>query len=89
MEVEPGAGARPADEGGSPVVDMTSVRGAEDFFSDDFFADPSPTYRSFRDVDPVYELPFDLNLEQAQMVAGASPHTWLVTGSRRTSKTAP
>jgi cytochrome P450 len=62
------------------VIDISEVQRAEDFFTDDFFADPAPTYHRFRAVDPVLELPFDLNLEQAQMVAGASTNTWLVTG---------
>jgi cytochrome P450 len=61
-------------------MDLMDVRQPDDVFTADFFADPYPTYRRFRELDPVAELPFDLNLEQSQSIAGLSSNTWLITG---------
>ena len=52
----------------------------EDIFTADFFDDPYPTYRSFRERDPVLQLPFNLRLEQAQEQFHDDSHSWLVTG---------
>jgi cytochrome P450 len=52
----------------------------EDLFTADFFDDPYPTYRAFREQDPVLQLPFNLRLEQAQEQFHDESHSWLVTG---------
>jgi cytochrome P450 len=61
-------------------MDVVALRQPEDVFTPEFFADPYPTYRRFREIDPVLELPFDLNLEQSQVIAGTTSNTWLITG---------
>jgi cytochrome P450 len=61
-------------------MEVMDVQRPEDVFTDDFFDDPYPTYRRFRSIDPVLELPFDLNLEQSQVIAGTTSNTWLLTG---------
>jgi cytochrome P450 len=52
----------------------------EDLFTAEFFDDPYPTYRAFREHDPVLQLPFNLRLEQAQEQFHDESHSWLVTG---------
>ena len=52
----------------------------EDIFTPAFFTDPYPTYRAFREQDPVLQLPFNLRLEQAQEQFSDNSHSWLVTG---------
>src|ERR1700712_6144510 len=52
----------------------------EEIFTPEFFDDPYPTYRAFRDRDPVVRLPFNLRLEQAQEQFHDDSHSWLVTG---------
>jgi cytochrome P450 len=57
-----------------------SFESAADLFTDAFFDDPYPTYRAFREQDPVLELPFNLQLEQAQETYHDYAGSWLVTG---------
>ncbi len=52
----------------------------DEIFTAAFFDDPYPTYRAFREEDPVRQLPFNLRLEQAQEQFADNSHTWLVTG---------
>jgi cytochrome P450 len=52
----------------------------DEIFSGRFFDDPYPTYRAFRERDPVLQLPFNLRLEQAQDQFADESRTWLVTG---------
>jgi cytochrome P450 len=52
----------------------------EDLFTAEFFDDPYPAYRAFREKDPVFQLPFNLRLEQAQEQFHDESHSWLVTG---------
>jgi hypothetical protein len=66
-------------------MDVMDALRPEDIFTDHFFDDPYPTYRRFREIDPVLELPFDLNLEQAQALSDATSNTWLLTGHRAVS----
>ena len=58
---------------------LTAVRD-EDIFTAEFFDDPYPTYRAFRDRDPVLQLPFNLRLEQAQAQFNDDSRSWLVSG---------
>jgi cytochrome P450 len=61
---------------------MTTSVGFEpdELFTDAFFADPYPAYRRMREVDPVLELPANLQLEQAQEQFHDDSRTWAVTG---------
>jgi cytochrome P450 len=52
----------------------------EEIFTAAFFDDPYPTYRAFREQDPVLQLPFNLRLEQAQEQFHDDSRSWLVTG---------
>jgi cytochrome P450 family 109 len=78
----------PSDPGGeafpvtttAPVPPVPEVRTPEDLFDDAFFDDPYPTYAAFRAADPVYALPVNLRLEQAQETFHDDTGTWLVTG---------
>ncbi|MEO8692381.1 MAG: cytochrome P450 [Acidimicrobiales bacterium] len=60
-----------------PVI---TAKSPHDIFTTEFFQDPYPTYRSMREQDPVLELPFDLNLEQAQVINATGATTWILTG---------
>jgi cytochrome P450 len=53
---------------------------AETLFTPEFFDDPYPSYRAFREQDPVLELPFNLQLEQAQELYNDFGGSWLITG---------
>ena len=53
------------------MIDISDVQRAEDVFTDAFFDDPYPTYAASAPWTRP-RLPFDLKLEQAQTVAGAS-----------------
>jgi cytochrome P450 len=53
---------------------------AETLFTPEFFDDPYPSYRAFREQDPVLELPFNLQLEQAQELYNDVGGSWLITG---------
>lgn len=59
---------------------IEQLSGESDVFTPEFFRDPYLTYRRFRDIDPVLELPFNLNLEQSQSITGDDDRTWVVTG---------
>jgi cytochrome P450 len=56
------------------------LRSAADLFTPNFFDDPYPAYRQFRDINPVLQLPFNLQLEQAQETYHDYEGSWLVTG---------
>jgi cytochrome P450 len=60
-----------------PVI---TAKSPQDIFTSEFFQDPYPTYRAMREHDPVLELPFDLNLEQAQVINATGATTWMLTG---------
>jgi cytochrome P450 len=53
---------------------------AETLFTPEFFDDPYPSYRAFREQDPVLELAFNLQLEQAQELYHDVGGSWLITG---------
>ena len=61
-------------------MSVITANAPEDVFTPEFFRDPYPTYRSMRERDPVLELPFDLNLEQAQVINATGATTWVLTG---------
>jgi cytochrome P450 len=56
------------------------LHSATELFTPEFFDDPYPAYRAFRDIDPVLELPFNLQLEQAQETYHDYAGSWLITG---------
>jgi cytochrome P450 len=56
------------------------LHSAAELFTPDFFDDPYPAYRRFREIDPVLELPFNLQLEQAQETYHDYQGSWLITG---------
>jgi cytochrome P450 len=59
---------------------MAGLASATDVFNEEFFEDPYPSYHRFRNQDPVLQLPFDLQLEQAQETYHDDADSWLVTG---------
>jgi len=59
---------------------MAGLASATDVFNEEFFEDPYPSYHRFRHQDPVLQLPFDLQLEQAQETYHDDADSWLVTG---------
>jgi len=61
-------------------MSVLAARRPEDVFTAGFFDDPYPTYRAMRERDPILELPFDLNLEQAQVINATGARTWMLTG---------
>jgi cytochrome P450 len=61
-------------------VSATTCATDDEIFTPAFFDDPYPVYRSFREQDPVLQLPFNLRLEQAQEQFADTSHSWLVTG---------
>jgi cytochrome P450 len=59
---------------------MAGLASATDVFNEEFFEDPYPSYHRFRNQDPVLQLPFNLQLEQAQETYHDDADSWLVTG---------
>jgi cytochrome P450 len=59
---------------------LPSFASAAELFSPEFFDDPYPTYRALREQDPVLQLTFNLQLEQAQETYHDYAGSWLVTG---------
>ncbi|MDT4938092.1 MAG: hypothetical protein QOG80_1763 [Pseudonocardiales bacterium] len=67
----------------SEETSMTATTAAatdDEIFTPDFFDDPYPSYRAFREQDPVLQLPFNLRLEQAQEQFHDDSRSWFVTG---------
>jgi cytochrome P450 len=62
------------------MVAHTGLSSATELFTPAFFDDPYPAYRAFREQDPVLELPFSLQLEQAQETFHDYGNSWLITG---------
>src|SRR5205814_9855701 len=62
------------------AMSVLAARRPEDVFTAGFFDDPYPTYRAMRERDPILELPFDLNCEQAQVINATGARTWMLTG---------
>jgi cytochrome P450 len=62
------------------MTTQLTMRSAEEVFTAEFFDDPYPGYRRFRELDRVLELPFNLQLEQAQETYHDAGGTWLLTG---------
>src|SRR2546430_2316340 len=62
-------------------MDATGCRHDEDAFTAALFEDPYPAYVRFREMDPVLELPFNLNLnlDQSETFAGDDNRTWELT----------
>jgi cytochrome P450 len=62
------------------TAQLSSFESAADLFTDAFFDDPYPIYRALREQDPVLQLPFNLQLEQAQETYHDYAGSWLITG---------
>jgi hypothetical protein len=68
------------DEENAMTATIIAASSDDEIFTADFFDDPYPAYRAFREHDPVTQLGFNLRLEQAQEQFGDNSHTWLITG---------